>query len=118
MIRALYRPVRLLSLMRQFTLLAMLVVQAGFVASPLLEPHPSNRPVTHADRPGTRHAATHNESTCIVCSVRAMHASIAIPPATGATEMDGGAAPLTDVPRAGPQASRSSHPTRAPPRLR
>jgi hypothetical protein len=72
MMAFLFRPVRLLPVIRQLALVAMLLVQATIVASPLFEPHSTGAPVTHVEEPGTRHVDMHNEETCVVCSVRAM----------------------------------------------
>lgn len=111
------RPVRLLSALRQLSLVAMLLVQATIVASPLFESHPTGAPVTHVEEPGTRHVDMHNEATCVVCSVRAMHAVLTSPAVANATVLDAGTTPCTEVPQLSLHAALALYPSRAPPRL-
>jgi hypothetical protein len=117
MIAFLSRPVRFLPLIRQLSLVALLLVQAMIVASPLFEPHTTGAPVTHVEEPGTRHVDMHNEDTCVVCSVRAMHVVIASPAAAIMTAGEAGPTPSTAVPRLSLHAALALYPSRAPPRL-
>lgn len=50
-----------------------LVLQVGVGASPLFD-HDGRIPASHAERRGNRHPRQHNESTCVVCAVRALQA--------------------------------------------
>lgn len=111
------RPVRLMPALRQLALVAMLLVQATMVATPLFEPCTTSAPVTHIEEPGTRHVAMHNEATCIVCSVRAMHVAIAAPAAAFTTLREERPSPSTEVPQLSLHAALALYPSRAPPRL-
>jgi hypothetical protein len=115
MMAFLFRPVRLLPVIRQLALVAMLLVQATIVASPLFEPHSTGAPVTHVEEPGTRHVDMHNEETCVVCSVRAMHVVITTPAAAIATVLEAGTTLSTEVPRLSLHAALALYPSRAPP---
>jgi len=53
----------------------MLLVQVGVAVAPLAE-RDGRQAVNHAEQRGTRHARMHNESTCAVCSVRSLQASV------------------------------------------
>lgn len=112
-----FRPLRRLQALRQLALVAMLLVQAMVVSSPLFETHPTGAPVTHVEEPGTRHVDMHNEATCIVCSVRAMHVVVASTDVAITSVHDVGATPSTAIPRLSQQAALAQHPSRAPPRL-
>ena len=57
--------------------LLLFALQGVIVLSPVWEPHDQSTPRAHAEQPGTRHVAVHNESNCAVCSVRSMHAAVA-----------------------------------------
>jgi hypothetical protein len=117
MIAFLSRPARVLSLIRQCSLVAMLLVQATIVASPLFEPHTTGAPVTHVDETGTRHVDMHNEATCVVCAVRAMHVVPSAPVEAVTTALPVGSTPSTEVPRLSLHAALALYPSRAPPRL-
>ena len=65
---------RLTHWQRRSAALLVLVLQAALALSPLTE-HADRRTVTHAEQRGTRHAPTHNETTCTVCAVRALQAT-------------------------------------------
>ena len=67
---------RLTHWQRRSAALLVLVLQAALALSPLTE-HADRRTVTHAEQRGTRHAPTHNETTCTVCAVRALQATAA-----------------------------------------
>jgi hypothetical protein len=112
-----FRPVRVLPVLRQLALAAMLLVQATIVASPLFEPHTTGAPVTHVEEPGARHVDMHNEATCVVCSVRAMHVVLASPAVAITTVLDAGITPSTEVPRLSLHAALALYPSRAPPPL-
>ena len=110
-----FRSVRLLPVLRQLALVAMLLVQAMFVASPLFEPHATGAPVTHVEEPGARHVDMHNEESCVVCSVRAMDVVIAAPAASITTVLEAGTPPSTEVPQLSLHAALALYPSRAPP---
>ena len=95
----------------------MLLVQAAIVASPLFESQAIGAPVTHVEEPGTRHVDMHNEDTCVVCSVRAMHVVITTPAAAIATVRAPGTTLSTEVPQLSLHAALALYPSRAPPRL-
>ena len=59
--------------------LLLFALQGVIALSPVWEPQEQSTPRAHAEQPGTRHVAVHNEANCAVCSVRSMHASV--PPA-------------------------------------
>jgi hypothetical protein len=115
--RVLLRSFRLKAVVRHVALLAMLVLQAGFVASPLFVHHAAKAEKAHIDKPGSRHVNEHNESTCVVCSVRALHAVVAKADAPLTSSLDAKSAPLDEVPPLALRGALASNPSRAPPSL-
>lgn len=61
-------------------LLALLVfaVQAAIAVSPLWEAGRETRVRIHAEQHGSRHIGMHDDATCPVCAVRAVHAAPAL----------------------------------------
>lgn len=59
---------------RRLTGGALFALQALIAVSWVAEPVGPVRLDTHAEDYGTRHLGLHNESTCLACAVRAMHA--------------------------------------------
>jgi len=60
---------------RRSTALLMLLFQVGIALAPLAE-RDGRQAVNHVEQRGTRHARMHNESTCAVCSVRSLQATV------------------------------------------
>ncbi len=70
------------SWVRRATCLALLALQGGIVTSPLWETRNQKevRPKPHVEQSGARHLDMHDETTCLVCSVRSL-ASLPMAPA-------------------------------------
>jgi hypothetical protein len=111
-----YNPFRHLSGWRHQVALAVLVALQGAIAlSPLLESNERGRMPVHVEQQGATHRYQHNEATCAVCTVRALHSSPAqgCPAIAGERQqalaaLDAPVAPLhgvdtTALPRAPPQ---------------
>ncbi len=112
-----FRPRHARALIRRVTLCALFALQGSLALSPLLEPRDTRAPAAHMERTGERHLNVHNESTCMLCAARALHAAPSLPAApamVGARlslypSQSTGAVPALD--------DFGSHPSRAPPRL-
>jgi hypothetical protein len=59
-------------------------LQCAIALSPLLEANERGRIPVHVEQQGATHKYQHNESTCAVCTVRALHSS----PAQGCQAID------------------------------
>ena len=109
---------RSLSWRRRLAALVLLVTQVGVATSLVFEAQAETRLSAHAEQDGARHAGLHNESTCVVCAVRSMHAATpqhAAPATVGQVLARPAALTLVTAPqRDGP----GSNPSRAPPPLR
>ena len=59
---------------RQALSLTLLALQGGIVVSPLWESHGQKemRPKPHVEQSGARHIDMHDETTCLMCSVRSL----------------------------------------------
>ena len=112
-----FRPRHARALIRRVALCALFALQGSLALSPLLEPRDTRAPAAHMERTGERHLNVHNESTCMLCAARALHAAPSLPAAPamlGARlslypSQSTGAVPALD--------DFGSHPSRAPPRL-
>jgi hypothetical protein len=101
---------------RKLALAALFAIQGAIAVSPLLEPTEKGRLGAHTEERGAQHKYQHDEATCAVCSVRAMHSSPAQASPAVACERESWIAAL-GAPRA---PNRRVDPTtlpRAPPRL-
>ena len=73
------RPIFRRFWLRRSVAAALLLLQAAVAISPIAEP-PAQRPMgAHMEGQGARHIGLHNETTCLTCAVRAMHAAPAEP---------------------------------------
>src|ERR1039457_3568584 len=66
---------RLTGWRRKIALVALFALQGAIAVSPLLETTEKGRLGAHTEEQGARHKYQHDEATCAVCSVRAMHSS-------------------------------------------
>lgn len=58
---------------RRLALAALFALQGAIALAPLAEPSEKGRLGAHAESQGAQHQYQHDESTCVVCSVRSMH---------------------------------------------
>jgi hypothetical protein len=117
MLHVRFRPRRARKLMRHLILCAVLALQGSVAASPIFESRETGTPAAHMERKGERHLNVHNESICMLCAVRAMHAAPALPSEPVLLEAEHSRYPAA-VPHAVPAREEyGSHPSRAPPRL-
>ena len=101
---------------RKTALLALLALQGAIALSPLLEPTEKGRLGAHAEEQGAQHKYQHDEATCAVGSVRAMHSSPAQPSPAVACERETWIAAL-EAPGAPDHRLDPTTLPRAPPRL-
>jgi hypothetical protein len=71
---------RLTGWRHHFALALLFALQGAITLSPLLEAGEKGRLGAHAEQQGATHKYQHDEATCAVCAVRALHSS----PAQGA----------------------------------
>ncbi len=101
---------------RHSTALLMLLVQVGVAIAPLVE-RDGRQAVNHAEQRGTRHARMHNESTCAVCSVRSLQASVSATQGTTAVHGAPRHMPIAFVGIVTVRDPPTSNTSRAPPSL-
>jgi hypothetical protein len=71
-----FSPLRRLTGWRHPIALAVLfALQAAIALSPLLEANERGKIPVHVEQQGATHKYQHNEATCAVCTVRALHSS-------------------------------------------
>jgi hypothetical protein len=99
----------------QVALAVLFALQGAIALSPLLESNERGRMPVHVEQQGATHRYQHNEATCAVCTVRALHSSpaqacpaIACERQQAVAALDAPVAPLhgvdtTALPRAPPQ---------------
>ena len=105
------------ALIRRLALCVLFALQGSVALSPLLESRDTRAPAAHMERKGERHVNVHNESTCMLCAARALHAAPSLPtaPVMRGTRLN---VNPSQSPAAVPTFDDfGSHPSRAPPRL-
>jgi len=107
---------RLTGWRHQFVLAALFALQGAITLSPLLEPNEKGRMPVHVEQQGATHRYQHNEATCAICAVRALHSSPAHSGPAIPCERQGTASALDAPVAPGRRVDPTTLP-RAPPRL-
>ena len=105
------------ALIRRVALCALFALQGSLALSPLLEPRNTRAPAAHMERSGARHLNVHNESTCMICAARALHAAPSLQQAPVMLGARLSLDPSQSVDVVPTLDDFGSHPSRAPPRL-